>query len=447
MSLANAAKFLALPPRQRRIADLEAALAEGQFSAMDLTQAIENRKELLPEEVVETTYVLNSPCTPVEAAGALMGIPLSIKDLFDVKGEQTRAGSVVLDEAEVAHQDAPAVARLRAAGAMLAGRTNMTEFAFSGLGFNPHYGTPRNPLDCERITGGSSSGAAASVGFGLALAALGSDTGGSLRIPAAFCGLVGFKPSQASVPGSGAYPLSPSLDCVGPMAASVDCVSRVWSVLARNQFKLSPTQRPLKLLVPEGPLLDAMTAEVAEAFSQACARLKALGYQLERRRLAVIDEVYAINQAGGLVVPEAAALHKELLEQAGDRYDPFVLNRLTGGMEVPAWSYLQRIYPRPRLQLNFSAEISGFDGVLLPTVPMLAPKREALLQDDAAMREANRLALHNTNIFNYLDAAAISVPFHGDGMDMPIGMMLARPQGEDEALLNNAGALESALMR
>lgn len=361
MSVDKAAAFWRAPVKQRRIQDALSAFARGDFSPAQLAQALEQRKAEMAPAQLAAIYISQNRSEASASQGPLGGIPLSIKDLFDVKGEQTRAGSKVLNNAAPAAEDAPAVARLRAAGAWFTGRTNMTEFAFSGLGLNPHYGSPENPFNPALITGGSTSGGAASVAYGLALGTLGSDTGGSLRIPAAFCGLVGFKPSQASVPGSGAFPLSPSLDCVGPMGASVDCCARLWSVLAQQEISASRTGS-LRLAIPDGALIDHLEPAVAALFSAATDALRRAGHQLKKVKFDALDRVYAINQAGGLVVPEAIAIHKELLDAHGNEYDPFVHDRLEAGLDVPAWAYAQRLQARPALQQQFA----GSSAALMP---------------------------------------------------------------------------------
>ncbi|WP_016855105.1 amidase [Halomonas smyrnensis] len=456
-SQAMADAFWARPPAKRRLSDLAVAFEAGDFGYREAGEAL-NRRAAALDEIARETFVEHSPerltaqaeaQQALQAAGeaprALSGVPVSIKDLFDVRGEVTRAGSRVLEANPPATQDAPAVARLRKAGALLAGRTTMSEFAFSGLGLNPHVGTPPNPHDAARITGGSTSGGAASVAFGLAAAALGSDTGGSLRIPAAFCGLVGFKPSQASVPGEGAYPLSPSLDCVGPIAPSVACCATLWQALSGQSPRLDPTPRPLRLAIPDGALLQGLDDAVAAAFEEAVASLHRLGWHLERLPLAAVEDAHAINQQGGLVVPEAAALHHEQLAEREADYDPFIAERLRGGREVLASDYLDRLWQRPGLQARFAAELTGFDAVLLPTVAMLPPERRALETDAEAFQAANRRALRNTSVFNYLDASAISLPYTAAGAELPIGLMLARPRGEDAALLQAASVVETVL--
>lgn len=236
--------------------------------------------------------------------GALAGLPISVKDLFDVAGEPTTAGSVVLAQAPPAKADAVAVARLRAAGAIVMGRTNMTEFAFSGLGVNPHYGTPANPYDrgSRRLPGGSSSGAAVSVTDGMAYAAVGSDTGGSVRIPAALCGLTGFKPTARRIPLDGALPLSSTLDSVGSLAPTVACCARMDAVLAGvAQQPIPPVEvRTLRVAVLQGYVLDGLDAHVAAAFSSALALLSRGGAHLEEVTFSSLDKIPVANQKGRL---------------------------------------------------------------------------------------------------------------------------------------------------
>src|SRR6266480_1372571 len=269
---------------------------------------------------------------PLRACGAapspFAGIPVSIKDLFDIAGDVTTAGSVVLKGASPARNDAPAVARLRAAGFIPIGRTDMTEFAFSGLGINPHYDTPFNPYERQagRIPGGSSSGAAVSVTDAMAYGALGTDTGGSCRIPAALCGIVGFKPTAHRVPTAGAFPLSTSLDSVGPLAATVACCAVLDAVLAGEPvvdlvaFPLSG----LRLALPQTMVLENVEPAVARAFESALAALRKAGARIADIALRELAELPQINAKGGLAPPEAYALHRALIAQAEKLYDPRV---------------------------------------------------------------------------------------------------------------------------
>ncbi|OHV12752.1 amidase [Kushneria phosphatilytica] len=451
--LSQAHAFWQRPVRQRSLAELMTAWQRGDFSPAQSTRALVERIRNHPDR---DTIFLDpglerlehaTMADPEPLASGIEGVPISLKDLFDVRGEITRAGSRVLDDQPVSAHDAPAVTRLRRAGALAFGRTNMTEFAFSGLGLNPHYGTPPNPFDAARIPGGSTSGGAASVALGLAAATLGSDTGGSLRVPAAFCGLTGFKPSQESVPREGAWPLSTSLDCVGPIAPTVECCARLWAALSEQRLPdLDASPRPLRLALPQGALFEELDDEVRALFDRACAQLEAQGCQLERLPIEAIEETVAINARGGLVVPEAAALHHERLATMSERFDPIVAERLGDGVAITAHDYLERLWPRETLQQRFQREMVGFDGVLLPTTPLLPPERAPLERDRSLFMETNRRALRHTNVFNYLDACALSLPFQPHDRSLPLGLMVARPRGEDARILQTAAVLEHLLI-
>jgi len=245
------------------------------------------------------------------APSRFAGVPVSLKDLFDIRGDVTTAGSVALRDAPPANRDAPAVARLRAAGFVPIGRTNMTEFAFSGIGINPHYGTPASPCDrpAARIPGGSSSGAAVSVADGMAIGAIGTDTGGSCRIPAAFCGVVGFKPTAARVPTQGAFPLSTTLDSVGPLAATVACCAMLDCVLAAEPAMDLPSfpLEALRMAVPQTTVLDNLEPAVAQAFDRALSQLREKGARIVDIPLRELDELRAINAKGGIVTAESYA--------------------------------------------------------------------------------------------------------------------------------------------
>lgn len=377
----------------------------------------------------------------------LAGLPVSIKDLYDVAGETTLAGSVVCRGEPAATADAPAVARLRGSGAALIGKTNMTEFAFSGVGINPHYGTPRNPADAAvaRIPGGSSSGAAVSVALGLAVAGLGSDTGGSIRIPAALCGLVGFKSSQGRVPRRGALELSRSLDTVCAMTRSVsDCLT-VDAVL--SGAPLAVARRPLaglRLALPQTVLLDGLDDTVARAYQRTLSRLSAAGAQLIEIPLAELAEIPRLNAPGGFSPVEAFAVHHERLARARDQFDPRVAARMALGAPVLAREYLDMLDHRADWIARVTQALDGFDAVLSPTVPIVAPEIEPLRASDEAFFKANGLLLRNTFAFNYLDGCAFSLPCHAEG-ELPVGLMLASVRHDDARLATVALAVEQVL--
>ena len=378
----------------------------------------------------------------------LAGIPVSIKDLFDVAGQVTTAGSAVLRDAPPAARSAPVVERLIAAGAVIVGRTNMTEFAFSGLGLNPHYGTPANPWQRaeRRIPGGSSSGAAVSVSDGMAAVAIGSDTGGSVRIPSALCGLTGFKPTQRRVPTAGALPLSTSLDSIGPLGASVRCCALTDAVLA-GQSLLPLPARPLRdarLALPDTLVFDDLEPAVAAAFERACARLQAGGARLQRIAVPEFAELGRLHARGTLAAAEAWAWHRQLLATRAAEYDPRVGLRLQGGAQMSAADYLDLQAARRRWIEQVEARLAPFDALLLPTVPLLAPRIDALQASDADYFAANARMLRNPTLINFLDGCALSLPCHVPG-EAPVGLMLAAAGGQDRALLALGETVEQAL--
>lgn len=378
------------------------------------------------------------------AAPPLSGVPISVKDLFDVAGERTMAGSVALRDAEPAARDATAVARLRAAGAVLVGRTNMTEFAYSGVGLNPHHGTPRNPYDrsAGRIPGGSSSGAAVSVTDDMAAAALGTDTGGSCRIPAGLCGIVGFKPTAGRVPQEGVVPLSPSFDAIGVLARTVRCVATVDAVIAGQAPPAMdpPPLRGVRLLVVTDPLLEELDDETAAAFDRALGALSAAGAVITERPLDGIELLPALGAKGGIVAAEAYAWHEPLLRERGAAYDPRVRVRIEGGAEQSAADYIRAQRLREELKARTDRDAADFDAIVAPTTPCIAP-RFAAFQEDAEYYRLNRLLLRNTSLANALDRCSISVPCHPAG-EAPVGLMLTGSRGGDRALLALAAAVE-----
>jgi len=380
----------------------------------------------------------------------LAGRPVSIKDLFDVAGQTTAAASRVLADAPPARADAPAVARLRAAGAAFVGRTNMSEFAFSGVGINPHHGTPANAataaLDATpRIPGGLTSGGAVSVAAGAAWAALGSDTGGSIRIPAALCGLVGFKNTQRRTPLAGAFPLSFTLDTVCAMARTVaDCLL-VDGVLADAPLAVpARAVAGLRLALPRTLMLDDLEAPVAAAFERTLARLARIGARIVELPLAELGEIAAINAPGGFSAVEAWATHREALATRRAEFDPRVAQRIALGEGVSAADYIRMQQRRADWIARVTARLEGIDALLCPTVPIVAPAIAPLLADDAAFFKANGLLLRNTSVINFLDGCAFTLPCHAPG-ELPVGLMLAAPAGQDAALAGVALAVEAPL--
>jgi aspartyl-tRNA(Asn)/glutamyl-tRNA(Gln) amidotransferase subunit A len=370
-----------------------------------------------------------------------------VKDLFDVAGETTRAGSRVLAGAPPARRTAPAIERLLAAGFILVGRTNMTEFAYSGLGLNPHYGTPRNPFERQvgRIPGGSSSGAAVSVTDGMAAAAIGTDTGGSCRIPAALTGITGYKPTARRNPRDGVYPLSVSLDSVGSLGHSVSCCAIIDDIMAggRGDTPQATPVSALRLAVLTNYVTDDLEPVVAGAYEDALQRLAQAGARLVDLSLPDIEVLPTLNAGGGIAAAEAWAHHEAHLATAADQYDPRVADRILAGAAIDAASLAEIRQERVRLIGSFAAAMEGFDAVLAPTVPIVAPPL-ARFESDAGYARLNLLVLRNPSLFNFLDGCAVTVPIHGAGA-APVGLMMAAPGGHDRRLLGVAEAVEGCV--
>jgi aspartyl-tRNA(Asn)/glutamyl-tRNA(Gln) amidotransferase subunit A len=377
----------------------------------------------------------------------LAGLPVSIKDLFDIAGDVTTAGSKVLRDRPAAAADAPAVARLRAAGAVVIGRSNMTEFAFSGIGINPHYGTPANPWDraSRRIPGGSSCGAAVSVADGMAAFALGTDTGGSVRIPAALCGIAGFKPTTARVPREGAFPLSRTLDSVGPLAPTVACCAAVFQVLAGDAARALGAAEitRLRLGVPKNHMLEDLDVEVGEAFDSALKRLSRRGAKIVDIEVPEFTEAARASIGGGISPPEAYAVHRKWIDRDRE-IDPRVLERILRGATMSAADYIELLATRAQLMMRFVRARYDVDAMVMPTVPRIAPGIEGLERSAEAFRASNGNMLRNTSLINFLDGCALTLPIHPPHT-APVGMMVVGFAGEDERVLSAGLAIEAAL--
>lgn len=438
--------------------DLTLALQEGRSSSVELTQAALARAQDEAGEgaraytrlYAETALAQARASDTLRAAGivrsAIEGLPISIKDLFDVEGEITMAGSVAREGEPAADADAEVVRRLIAAGAVIIGRTNMVEFAYSGLGINPHYGTPLNPYDraTGRIPGGSSSGAAVSVSDGMAAAAIGSDTGGSVRIPAALCGLTGFKPSAWRVSMEGVLPLSANLDSIGPIAASVRCCAELDAILSGDGGPVpeAAVLRGLRLAIPTTLALDAMEKHVADSFAAAVGRLKAAGALVEEIAIPEFAELAAINAKGGFTAAEAWAWHRDLIARAGKRYDPRVVSRIMRGKDMSAADYLDLLDAREAWVAAVDRRIAGYDALIMPTTPIVAPAVADLQASDEAYYAANGLILRNPTLINFLDGCALSLPCHAPGT-APVGLMIAGSNGADRRILSIGLAVEA----
>lgn len=383
------------------------------------------------------------------APSPFAGIPVGIKDLFDMAGEVTTAGSVVLKDHAPAKADAPAVARLRRAGFVVVGRNAMTEFAYSGLGMNPHYGDPAAPFErglSPRVSGGSTSGGAVAVADGMAHVALGTDTGGSCRIPAAFCGIVGYKPTARRVPREGAFPLSSTLDSIGPLGRSVACCASVDAILSGAEpapIDLRPVAGQ-RLLVPTTVALDGLDPVVAAAFEAAVERLAQAGARITSAPFPAFGDVAAINAKGGFSAAESYAVHRRLLAEKFEAYDPRVSVRIRRGTEQSAADYVELVAARRALVARAAAQLAPFDALVMPTAAILPPRIADLATDDDAYGRANLLALRNPTLINMIDGCAISLPIAASG-GAPVGLMLAGAPGTDASLFAIAAGVEAAL--
>ena len=407
--------------------------------------------------ILQTPDVLRARAqTPGIGQSPLAGLSVSVKDLFDVAGQVSAAGSTVLADASPAVRDCPAVARLRAAGAGLIGRTNMSEFAFSGVGINPHHGTPsafdglyQQPVGSQgHVPGGSSSGAAVSVATGAAFIGLGSDTGGSIRIPAALNGIVGFKNTARTTPGTGLVPLSPTLDTVCAMTRSVRDAIIAHEILSGVQVpRARRTLSSYRLGVCQRYFQDDMDPLVSRAFERSLGLLSAAGARIEPLDLPALSELAALHAAGGFSPAESFAWHRDLLAQDAKRYDPRVAARIQRGANMSAGEYMDLKKARARWIDQMGKALCGLDAILSPTVPITAPPLASVAPGtarDEAFFRVNALLLRNTSAINFLDGCAITLPCHRPD-EMPVGLMLWHGAMHDHAVLQLALQVEAAL--
>lgn len=388
---------------------------------------------------------------------ALTGVPITLKDLYDVRGEKTLAASKVLaDKAPVATKDADVVSYLRDAGMLFLGRTNMSEFAFSGMGLNPHFPPLYSVWDPtnQRLPGGSSSGSAVSVAMGIVPGTLGSDTTGSCRIPAAFNGIVGLKPSQGHLSLQGVYPLSHSCDAPGPLAIDVDSCFLLYQLM---QGKLSPEKfdelptlnaaqaSELHLLIPEGIVMQDLDPEVEATFKESIQRLEKAGVTITRQRIDEIEQSVDMFYNRNTVIYEAWALHRELMESHGDEYDPYVYQRVISGRDVSQQEQASRYAEKAAIVKRFNQTMKtlGVDALVYPTVACIPPKTKAT-NDPDNIGKVNLRCLRNTSSVNYVDGCAISLPCNEKGA-APVGLMLSSIHGDDDRLLSIASSIEQII--
>jgi len=443
------------------VAQLGADLASGKTSSRKLLEEALSRIADPSGEGARAFLKIYGDTAPAEAefsdrlraAGVrrspVDGLPVSIKDLFDVGGDVTRAGSTILADAPAAKADAPVVARLRAAGAVIVGRTNMVEFAFGPLGFNPHYGTPRNPWDraTGRVPGGSSCGAAVAQADGMCVMALGSDTRGSVRVPAAFCGVAGFKPTARRIPREGAFPLSFTLDSVGPLANSVACCATYDAILADEPpaALVDLPVKGLRLLLPRSSALEDLDAKVGADFQRVLKQLSAAGALLSEVPVPAFDRQDQYFKGGGFAGAESYAIHRERLARIDD-FDPRVGKRILMFKEYSAGDYVELGLLRDAFMREVGAIVAPYDAMLMPTVPSVPPTlEEAGVRDEDYFRWILRV-MRNVGLINFLDGCAATLPCHAPG-SAPVGLMVAGPALADRHVLAVAASIERVLER
>jgi aspartyl-tRNA(Asn)/glutamyl-tRNA(Gln) amidotransferase subunit A len=436
------------------LASLRADLESGTITSRALVEECIERATAASGEGARTYVHLFAEAARAEAeaidcrrragiwTGLLGGIPVSVKDVFDIRGVPTTGGSTILSDWPAAEEDAIAVQRLRAVGAVIIGRT------FSALGLNPHFGTPANPYDrpARRIPGGSSSGAAVSVCDGMACAAIGTDTGGSVRIPAAFCGLAGFKPTASRIPLKGVLPLSKTLDSVGSLGRSVNCCRMLDTALGGGECSPSrPVQlRGLRVAIPTTRVFDEIDPHVAATFEYVAEAIAKAGAQISEIAVPEFTEIEQTAQVATFAAAEGFEWHRDLMAKSVERYDPRVAERLERGRQITAADYLWLVKRREQLIASMRLHTAGYDVIAMPTVPIVAPLIADLERNGELFRKVNLLALRNSAFINFLDGCALTLPCHRDG-DAPVGLMLARFDHADEIVLGIGEAMEAAL--
>ena len=394
-------------------------------------------------------------------AGPLAGLPFSAKDLFDVRGQVTTAGSWVLKNQPPANHDSAAVASLRAAGGRLMGRTNMVEFAFSGVGVNPHYGTPAawdavsgrlagqaEGLADPLVPGGSSSGAAVSVATGAVFIGLGSDTGGSIRIPAALNGIVGFKNTARRVSTQGAIPLSTTMDTVCAMTRSVRDAILTHEILAhRTVPRFQKDLSQYRLGIPTGMMMEQLSKPVQIAWQRSLDTLARAGAKLTEIGLPELNDLADLLATGGFSAAESFAWHRHLLAHSAAQYDPRVAQRIERGAQMKAFEYLDLQQGQQQWIARMQRAMNGFDALLSPTLPITAPTIASMapgVERDEAFFKVNSLLLRNTSVVNMLDGCALSLPCHQAG-ELPVGLMVWQGPMMDDTVLNVSLAIEQHL--
>jgi aspartyl-tRNA(Asn)/glutamyl-tRNA(Gln) amidotransferase subunit A len=449
-----------MPASAQTITDLARAIRAGETSAEAATErclaeivqrdpAINAFITVLADGARETARMADRELASGRDRGSLHGVPISIKDLFDVRDTRTTAASRVRDD-RLAATDAPVVARLRDAGAVIIGKTNLHEFALGTTNEESAFGPVHHPLDPARSPGGSSGGSAASILADMAFASIGTDTGGSIRIPAAVCGLVGLKPAIGEISTEGCVPLSTTLDHVGPLCRSVADAGLLYEALRGKVARPSdaaqnraPSRSAGGMRI--GVLRDYFTAildpQVAAAFESACLRLQEAGAALDTVSIPHASDIAPVYLH--IALAEAAAYHAKALESRGDDYTPNVRLRLEMGRYILAEDYVRALNGRDVLRAEVNAAIQGRDALLLPSVPVPATRLGVTKVKVGANEEPVRnITLRLTQLFNITGHPAITLPCGKTAEGLPIGAQLVGPDGDTRALLGVAAALE-----
>jgi aspartyl-tRNA(Asn)/glutamyl-tRNA(Gln) amidotransferase subunit A len=380
--------------------------------------------------------------------GLLDGIPIAWKNLFDIKGEVTTAGSVVLSSDPPASEDAAVVTALASAGMVSVGSVNMSEFAYSGLGLNPHYGTPENVASkggIARVPGGSSSGSAVAVAAGLVPVSIGTDTGGSVRIPAAFNGIVGYKATRGRYSMKGVFPLAKSLDSLGPLCRTAQ--DALWidaAMRGRAPVREDISLSDIALVIPQTVVFDDAEDGVVTAFDAAIARLKGAGVRVRYQAFPAFTEIFDLMaRHGPLVTAEAFSLHRErLFGPEAERMDRRVVARARLGEKITLSDYLRMLAARERLIEDVANAVGPQAFIAFPTVAHVAPPIAPLIEDDDLFARTNAKTLRNTLIGNLLDWCGISIPCGCGDADMPVGFLLSGLANQDDRLLAASIKLE-----
>lgn len=442
-------------------ADMAVNLEEGKLCPVELVEkTFANIKSsdpsvftvLLEERAFKEAYASKQRRSEGKQLSPWDGIPVAWKDLFDIEGRVTTAGSVVLRSNAPATRDADIIINATQAGLISIGCLNMTEFAYSGLGLNPHFGTPKNPHGTgpARIPGGSSSGCGVAVARGLVPLAIGSDTGGSIRIPAALNGVVGYKGSSIAFPRNGIFPLSTTLDTLGPLAADVESCIGVSQILnGRAVSTPKPTLiNTLKFLIPTNVVFDGAQDAVVHNFEACVRELEIAGATITRGFCTEFDKIKTLSaEHGYLAGPEALDLHWGLVHSAdAARMDPRVLSRIFEAGEMSARDFILIQRTRAKL-IKENRQALGGQIVLFPTTPITAPEIEPLKQDDDLYLRTNKLMLRNTSLGNFLDWCGVALPNGTDQNQMPTSILMSMQGGRESELLAAALSIEKIFSR